>query len=158
MERPFRIPLGTRGFIAMCVPPISIAFIALFINGTDYFVGGMLALLSGPVAYFIFRRKYGGLTKNDPVRHPVNAKTGMATGDTKRMAWMFGSLTAVGIIAVFFLPWYDDPQSYTDDYGIEGLFDILMSCIRWMTAAFGVLTAALLVIARRVEPAKSAAQ
>ena len=71
---------------------------------------------------------------------------------------MFGSLTAVGIIAVFFLPWYEDPQSYTDDYGIEGLFNILMSCIRWMTAAFGVLTAVLLVIAKRVEPAKSAAQ
>jgi spore maturation protein SpmB len=43
-------------------------------------------------------------------------------------------------------------------YGIEGLFDILMSGIRWMTAAFGVLTAALLVIARRVEPAESAAR
>jgi hypothetical protein len=33
-----------------------------------------------------------------------------------------------------------------------------MSGIRWITAAFGVLTAALLVIAKRVEPAKSAAQ
>jgi len=157
MERPFKIPLGTKGLIAMCVPPISIACLALFINGTDYFLGGMLALVSGPIAYFIFRRKYGGLTKNDPVRHPLNSKTGLAIGDTKRMAWMFGGLTAVGIIAVFFLPWYDDPQYYTDEYGIEGLFDILMSCIRWMTAAFGVLTAALLIIAKRVEPATSAA-
>ena len=156
MERPFKIPLGTKGLIAMCVPPISIACLALFINGTDYFLGGMLALVSGPIAYFIFRRKYGGLTKNDPVRHPLNSKTGLAIGDTKRMAWMFGGLTAVGIIAVFFLPWYDDPQYYTDEYGIEGLFDILMSCIRWMTAAFGVLTAALLIIAGRVEPAKTA--
>jgi len=158
LARPFKIPLGTRGIIAMCALPISIAFIALFINGADYFVGGMLALLSGPVAYFIFRRKYGGLTKNDPVRHPVNAKTGLATGDTRRMAWMFGILTTIGITAIFFLPWYDDPQSYTDDYGIEGFFDILMSCIRWMTAAFGVLTAGLLIIARRVELADSAAQ
>ena len=157
MKRPFKIPLGTKGLIAMCVPPISIACLALFINGTDYFLGGMLALVSGPIAYFIFRRKYGGLTKNDPVRHPLNSKTGLAIGDTKRMAWMFGGLTAVGIIAVFFLPWYDDPQYYTDEYGIEGLFDILMSCIRWMTAAFGVLTAALLIIAKRVEPATSAA-
>ncbi len=158
LARPFKIPLGTRGFIAMCTLPISIAFIALFINGADYFVGGMLALLSGPAAYFIFRRKYGGLTKNDPVRHPVNAKTGLATGDIQRMAWMFGILTTIGITAIFFLPWYDDPQSYTDDYGIEGFFDILMSCIRWMTAAFGVLTAGLLIIARRVELADSAAQ
>jgi len=156
LERPFKIPLGTRGFIALCVPPLLIAFLALFINGTDYFVGGMFALLSGPVAYFIFRRKYGGLTKIDPVRHPANAKTGLAIGDTKRLAWMFGILTTIGIIALFFLPWYDDPQSYTDDYGIEGLFDILMSCIRWMTAAYGALTAALLIIARRVEAARPA--
>jgi len=158
LERPFKIPLGTMGFIAMCIPPVLIAFIALFINGTDYFLGGMLALVSGPVAYFFFRRKYGGLTKTDPVRHPANPKTGLAIGDTKRMTWMFGILTAIGIIAVFFLPWYEDPQSYTDDYGIEGLFNILMSCVRWMTAAFGVLTATLLVIARRVEPAESTAQ
>jgi hypothetical protein len=137
----------------MCVLPVSIAFVALFINGTDYFVGGMLALMSGPVAYFIFRRKYGGLTKIDPVRHPVNPKTGLANGDTTRLAWMFGGLTAIGIIAIFFLPWYDEPQSYTDDYGIEGLFDILMTCIRWMTAAYGALTVALLIIARRVEAA-----
>ncbi len=156
LERPFRVPFGTRGFIAMCVLPVSIAFVALFINGTDYFVGGMLALMSGPVAYFIFRRKYGGLTKIDPVRHPVNPKTGLANGDTTRLAWMFGGLTAIGIIAIFFLPWYDEPQSYTDDYGIEGLFDILMTCIRWMTAAYGALTVALLIIARRVEAADAA--
>ncbi len=73
------------------------------------------------------------------------------------MAWMFGSLTAIGIIAVFFLPWFEDPKYYTDDYGIEGLFNILMSSIRWMTAAIGLLTAGLLIIARRVEPAESAA-
>ena len=152
LERPFKVPLATKGFIAMCIPPVSIAFLALFINGTDYFVGGMFALLTGPVAYFIFKKKYGGLTRNDPVRHPVNPRTRLGIGDTKRMAWMFGCLTAIGIIAVFFLPWYDDPQSYTDVYGIEGFFDILMNCVRWMTAAFGVLTAALMIIARRVEP------
>jgi len=33
-----------------------------------------------------------------------------------------------------------------------------MSCIRWMTAAFGVLTATMLIITKRVEPAESAAQ
>jgi len=158
LERPFKIPLGTKAFIALCVPPVLIAFVALFINGTDYFVGGMLALLSGPVAYFFFRRKYGGLTKIDPVRHPVNPKTGLAVGDTKRLTWMFGILTAIGIIAIFFLPWYDNPQSYTDDYGIEGLFDILMTCIRWMTVAYGALTVALLIIAMRAKPAESVAK
>jgi len=155
LERPFKVPFANKGFIAMCIPPIIVAFLALFISGTDYFVGGVLAILTGPAAYFLFKRKYGGLTKIDPERHPINAKTRLAVGDTNRMAWLFGCLTAIGIIAVFFLPWYDDPQSYSDDYGIEGLFDILMTCVRWMTGAFAVLTTAFLTIAKRVEPGKT---
>jgi amino acid transporter len=155
LKRPFKVPVGNKLFIAMCIPPVMIAFLALFISGTDYFVGGILALLSGPVAYFVFRRKYGGLTKTDPMRHPENPKTRLGIGDTKRMAWMFGLLTAIGVIAIFFLPWYDDPLFYAEDYGIEGIFDILMMCVRWMTAAFGVITVALTMIALRVEPTES---
>ena len=154
LPRPFKVPLGTRAFIAMCVPAFIIIFIAFFINGTDYFVGGMAALLTGPVMYFIFRRKYGGLTKTDPVNYPVNPSTGLGIGDTRRMAWMFAIMTLIGLIAAFFLPWYDDPSYYTETYGIEGLFDILISCIRWLTGASAVLTVILVIIARRVEPAK----
>jgi len=76
-------------------------------GGTDYFVGGVAALVTGPIMYFIFKRKYGGLTKNDP-------------------------------------------EYYTETYGIEGLFGILISCIRWMTAALGMLTVILVIIASRV--------
>ena len=152
LGRPFRIPLGTKGFIAMCVPPVTIAFLVLFISGTDYFLGGMLALVSGPVAYFILKRKYGGLAKDSPERYPLNPKTRLGIGDTKRMACMFGLLTAAGIIAMFFLPWYEDPASYAEDYGIEGFFATLMSWIQWMTTVFGVITAILLMISRRVEP------
>jgi hypothetical protein len=152
LERPFRVPLGTKAFVAMCVPPVAIAFLALFISGTDYFLGGVLALLSGPVAYVIFKRKYGGLWKTDPGQHPVNPRTRLAEGDMQRMARMFGFLTAVGLIAIVFLPWYDQPQSYAELYGIEGFFDMLMTGIRWLTATFGLVTAALIVVARRVEP------
>ena len=152
LDRPFRVPLGTKGFIAMCVSPVAIAFLVLFISGTDYFLGGMLALVSGPIAYFVLKRKYGGLAKDDPERYPLNPRTRLGIGDTRRMAWMFGLLTAAGIIAMFFLPWYEDPASYSEDYGIEGFFDILMSWIHWMTGVFGVTTIALLLISRRVEP------
>jgi len=152
LPRPFRIPIGTKAFIAMCIPALIIVFLALFISGTDYFVGGMAALLSGPIMYFIFKRKYGGLTKIDPVNYPLNSSTGLGVGDTRRMAWMFGAMTLAGVIASFFLPWYDDPASIAEEYGIEGLFDILIGCIHWMTAASGVVTAIFVIIARRVEP------
>ena len=67
---------------------------------------------------------------------------------------MFAIMTLIGLIAAFFLPWYDDPSYYTETYGIEGLFDILISCVRWLTGASAVLTVTLVIIARRVEPAK----
>jgi amino acid transporter len=152
LPRPFKVPLGTKAFIAMCVPPLIVIFIAFFINGTDYFVGGMAALATGPVMYLIFKRKYGGLAKTDPVNYPVNSSTGLGLGDTRRMAWMFAAMTLIGLVATFFLPWYDDPGYYTETYGIEGLFDILISCIRWITAASGLLTVILVILAHRVEP------
>ncbi len=43
-------------------------------------------------------------------------------------------------------------EYYTEAYGIEGLFDFLISCVRWMTVASGVLTAILVIVAGRVEP------
>jgi len=149
---PFKVPLGTKAFIAMCIPSLIIIFIAFFINGTDYFVGGMAALVTGPIMYFIFKKKYGGLAKTDPVNYPVNSSTGLGIGDTRRMAWMFAAMTFIGAIAAFFLPWYDDPAYYTETYGIEGLFEFLISAIRWITVASGVLTVILVIIARKVEP------
>ena len=67
MERPFKVPLGTKGFIAMCIPPILIVFYALFTSGTGEMIGGLLGAMSGPVAYFIFKKKYGGLKENPKI-------------------------------------------------------------------------------------------
>ena len=121
-------------------------------NGTDYFVGGMIAIVTGPVAYCIFRRIYGGLTKVDPANHPVNPRTRLAVGDLKRMAWMFAGLTMIGAIASLFLPWYDDPEYYQITYGIDGLFEFMIESIRWITVASGLLALTLYALARKVEP------
>jgi amino acid transporter len=152
LVRPFRVPFGTKGFIAMCIPPLVITYVALFINGTDYFIGGMIALVTGPIAYLAFKRAYGGLTKVDPVRHPANPRTKLARGDLRRMSWMFGGMAVTGLIGSFFLPWFDDPQVYAERHGVDGFFAILMQAVRWMTAVSGVLAVALGILARRVEP------
>ena len=152
LPRPFKVPIGTAAFIAMCTPPLLIVFAAFFINGTDYFVGGMTALVSGPIMYFVFKRRYGGLTASDPAAHPVNPKTGLAIGDTRRLTWMLAAMTVIGVIAFLFLPWYEDPDYYTQEYGIEGLFDFLMAVIGWMTIACGAVTVIVGVLARRLEP------
>lgn len=153
LKRPFKIPLGSKAFVAMCTPPVLIACLALFTSGTDYFLGGVLALSSGPIAYFIFKRKYGGLAISDPMRYPVNPKTRLGFGDTRKMALMFGCLTVAGVIATFFLPGFADPQAYAENYGVAGAFDMIMSGIRWTTVVFGVLAVVLLLVSRRVEPA-----
>ncbi len=151
LHRPFRVPLGNVGFLLMCIPPVAIAGVALFINGTDYFVGGILALMSGPLAYVLFKRRYGGLTRNDAEKHPCNPETGLAVGDLNRIAAFFAGVAIVGLIGIFFLPWYDDPASYDQTYGVVGLFDTLMTCVRWVTLGSGLLAIALRLAARRVE-------
>ena len=152
MERPFRVPLGNKGFIAMCIPPVLIAVTALYLSGADYFLAGMVALSSGPIAYFFIKRKYGGMAKIFPGEFPLNPTTGMGLGDTRRAALLLSIMALACLAAVFFLPGNEDPQAYVDSYGIEGMFDKLMIGIRWLTGIFGVAAIALWVIARRVEP------
>jgi amino acid transporter len=60
--RSFRVPLPTWGLCIWVAFPIAIAVIALFINGTDYLIGGLVGVLTGPIAYIIFKNIYKGTT------------------------------------------------------------------------------------------------
>ena len=80
LRRPFRVPLGTGGMIAMVVPPIFIVAFTIYVNAIDrstelfgvtgfklfgqdvgwYGIAGFAALFSGPVLYYLFRAIYGG--------------------------------------------------------------------------------------------------
>jgi len=80
LKRPFRVPFGTAGMIAMIVPPILVVVFTIYVNaiyrGTSIFglssfdllglhvgwygIGGLLALASGPVCYVVFRQVFGG--------------------------------------------------------------------------------------------------
>ena len=60
--RSFRVPLPTWGLCIWVAFPIAIAIIALFTNGTDYLIGGLVGVLTGPIAYIIFKNIYKGTT------------------------------------------------------------------------------------------------
>jgi amino acid transporter len=60
--RPFRVPLPTWALALWVLVPIAIAVTALFINGTDWLIGGLVGILTGPVAYLIFKSLYKGTT------------------------------------------------------------------------------------------------
>ena len=61
LERPFKIPFGTKGMIVMTIVPAIICVAALFTNGLNYLIGGSIGILTGPLAYVIFKKIYGGL-------------------------------------------------------------------------------------------------
>lgn len=139
MPRPYKIKLGKKGTEIFCAVPVFVAFIALYINGADYFVLGLLGMTSGPVAYIIFKKLYGGLYANDPEKYPINKKTGLAVGDTMRISLAFTLLALLMFIGRLFLPGFEDPGYYEEMYGIENLFDKFMILLDLGTALCAVL-------------------
>jgi amino acid transporter len=156
-ERPFKIP-GGYGFLCLvCIMPMIVAFIGFFINGTDYFIGGMIGIVSGPIFYVIWKRRYGGLARKSEDRYPVNRKTGLATGDLNRMSVIFFWLSLMGLVASFFLPWFEGDWGndyYYEMYGAEGLFDLFMTMIHIGTVAALAAGVILYLTGRKLEPGK----
>lgn len=60
LKRPFKVPVGTVGLALISAVPICVAIAAMFGNGRDDLIGGTIAALTGPPAYFIFKKIYGG--------------------------------------------------------------------------------------------------
>ncbi|MDO4353001.1 MAG: hypothetical protein Q4D00_07755, partial [Clostridia bacterium] len=114
--------------------------IALYINGADYFVMGLLGMISGPIAYIIFKKIYGGLYKNDPEKYPINEKTKLAVGDTKRISFSFGLLAVLMIIGRLFLPGYEDHAFYAEAYCVDKMLVTVGAAVCAVLAViFGVL-------------------
>lgn len=168
-EYPFRIPMEGIALKVLCIVPICIAVFSIVINGSDYYVAGMIGLLTGPLLYILWRHRYGGLTKKDPVLYPQNPKTGLAVGDTKRMTLLFGLMSIMNVVAIFFLPWYEgwgtEAAWESGDY-FDGMFEampvssivgtirIILYCITALTIILTIICAAL---AKKVETNEKAA-
>lgn len=159
-ELKFKVP-GGYGFLCLvCIVPCIIAFMAFFINGTDYFIGGALGIVSGPILYFIWKRMYGGLAKKDPVAYPINPKTKLSVGDTKRMAINFAILAVFCFMGRPWLNWFEGdwgPEYYAEsgNPGFLGNFDLMMDIILWAGIVFAAITLILYLISIKVEPKKS---
>jgi amino acid permease len=144
-EYKFKVP-GGYGFLCfLCAVPIAVACIAFLINGTDYFIGGMIGIMTGPVMYVLWRWKYGGLTKKNPKVFICNTKTGLAMGDLKRMSVLFGILAVIGFIGIFFLPWYEAGYTTADYFGgvltqHKGLIDGMRGAIKIATVVSALIS------------------
>ena len=129
------VPGGKPGFVVSCALVIGISILAMLTNGTDYFAIGMLAVATGPIAYVILKVIYGGLSVDDPVRHPINPKTRLAPGDTVRMGTFACIMGGASFAAQFWLRWYEISYGEwtADDYTlfadiIPQVHDVLLWC------------------------------
>lgn len=159
-ELKFKIPGGYVFLCILCIVPILIAFFAFFINGTDYFIGGMCGIVSGPILYIIWRKMYGGLTKKDAVKYPSNPKTGLAIGDMFRMAWIFIGLAAMGGLSLAWLPWFEGdwgPEYYLETYesGFFSSFDGMIAAIQIASVVALVIGIICAIVATKIEPKKA---
>lgn len=101
------MPGGKAGLIFYAGAPIFIAIVALLVNGTDYLCMGLIAISTGPIAYIIFKRVYGGMAKNDPEHYPLNRKTKLAFGDITRIGVYVIIAGAFAFLGQFWLHWYE---------------------------------------------------
>ncbi len=161
-EYVFKIPGGYGFLTVLCIVPMIVAVLSFLINGSDYFIGGMVGIVTGPILYVIWRKRYGGLTKKNSEAFPGNPRTGLAVGDLRRMSGLFILLTVIGLVGVFFLPWYEGVTGWGGEYYYEGLFEsagdkvfaVSMTIIKVFTGICAVLAIILGIAANKVEPKK----
>lgn len=162
-EYKFKIPGGFGLLVVICVVPICIALFAMVINGSDYYLGGMTAMVTGPVLYVIWRKRYGGLTKKNPESFPENPKTGLAVGDTKRISLLFLLITILNVITCAFVPWYEgwgtedawESGDYFDgiieNVNVDTIVNVIGTYLKVFTVICAVACIVLFFISRKVE-------
>ena len=155
------IPGGKAGMYICAILPILVAVAALYLNGTDYFIVGLgFFAITGPVLYVIFKKIYGGMSKDDPVRYPVNKLTGLTKGDTLRMSvfsLVIGLLSLVGSFILKPIEQSWGPEYYIEEYTDAGMlsflsdFDGMMSIMLIGGLVFIAIAAVLFGVAKKVE-------
>lgn len=143
-EYKFRIPGGNGVMGVICIVPICVAVLATFINGSDYYLGGMIGIITGPILYFIWRRRYGGLSKKNPKAFPLNPKTGMGIGDTRKISLLFLIMSVMNAIAIVFEPWYEG-WGTEDAWESGDYFDGIVESVNVDTIV-GTINAVLIVL------------
>ena len=139
------MPGGRAGLIFYCGAPVLISVTALLINGTDYLAIGLMGLCSGPVAYVIFKKLYGGFAVNDPDGCPVN-RAGLAAGDSVRIGVFMFLAGAMAFLGQFWLRWYEidyggwGPEDY-DTFG--NCIPTVLQVLKWAGLAAILAGAAL---------------
>lgn len=137
--------------------PLLVGLISFFVNGTEYFLLGFVAIISAVIAYPIFKWIYGGLYKKDPENNPINPKTKLAAGDIYRFGGFFLLFGALCLFGSFFLVWYEGswgPEYYLATYGSGLMSDFwaMISVARWAGIIMLVIAVVCLIVGKKFDP------
>ena len=118
------MPGGNLGLWLMSISVILVSLLAIYVNGTDYFVTGFVVIFGGLIAYLLCKWVYKGRVLDDPELYPLNPKTKLDLGDLINvgMYMVLSGLMSVG--AAVFLYLYEREygvEYYLEEYG-TGLF------------------------------------
>lgn len=150
------MPGGKIGMVLCTGLVMTICVIALYINGTEYFIVGFIILAISLVLYLICKWGYKGRVKTDPEAYPLNSKTKLGVGDLRDISFyiLFGGIA--GFAGSFLLNWYDGSygvEYYLQEYG-TGLFsnfNAMIGLCRWLGLGLLVLGGIMYFYAQKSE-------
>ena len=143
--------------IYICGGPLIIGVISFYVNGTEYFLLGFIAIIAAVIFYPICKWIYGGLYKKDPENNPINPKTKLALGDIERFGFFFLLFGFVCTVGSFFLVWYEGswgPAYYLETYGsgIMSNFWLMIEIARWAGIIMLALGVIFLILGKKFDP------
>ena len=158
----FTIPGGTLVHTVFGIVILAICVLSTLVNGTDYFMGGMIWILAVPIIYVIAKRVFKGSTIEDPIHYPINERTGLGFGDVSKIGLLYAGIGVFAIFARFFLRWYEGDwgaEYYLEEYeqGLFSDFDGMLHVIMVIGIVCLVVGMVVWLIGRKVDdrPSKS---
>ena len=127
---------GRLGLNFVTALPVVISIIALYVNGTEYFISGFLMLLISLLGYLICKWRYGGLARLDSVKYPIDPRTKLAVGDLSQISIytiLCGIAAFAGSILLYLYEGSWGEEYYLEEYGSGFFSDFwgMLSACRW---------------------------
>ena len=157
----FVMPGGKGGIYFFAGIVLLISIVAFMINGTDYFLIGIIACATGPIFYAICKWAYGGISKRDPENYPLNPKTKLAVGDSYNFA-IYGLFSGILSFVGSFILRITEGEWGEEYYATEGessLFDNfywMLDMLMYIGIGLIVFGIVMLIIGKKVEPKRKA--
>lgn len=135
-QKLFVMPGGKPGLMIIVTLPFIISIIALYVNGTEYFIAGFVMLLISLLLYLICKWAFKGRVLEDADAYPLNPKTKLALGDTINIGiyvFLSGIAAFAGSILLFLYEGSWGPEYYKDTYdtGFFSDFYGMIHTLRW---------------------------